>query len=308
MIKPKKWLGKPIGMPGIYSDVPMEFYHSAKACIEPSISSSGLRTIFTQSPKHYWVHSPYNPKAIEREETDALIRGRAAHHLLFGQADFKKLFAVKPAELGGSKFHMSRLACQIWVQDREREGKTIIDEKTLADIVGMSESLAAEPLVKAGILNGMIEHSWFWKDKETGVWLKNRPDASPNDSLDFADLKSTRSVRYDDIQRTIRDYGYYQQAGLLADGCRVLLGVPMHSYSLVFIETKPPYCVSVVTLKENDIDRGIRANRLALRKFAEGMATGKWLGPAGDVSDARYVELPKYTQDAIDERLKMEGV
>lgn len=307
-MKPKKWIGKSIAMPGIYSGVPMTFYHSAKACIEPSISSSGLRTIFTQSPRHYWCSSVYNPKAIDGVETDALLLGRAAHHLLFGQADFKKLFAVKPAELGGAKFHMNRLACQIWVQDRQSEGKDIISEEQLAHIVGMSQSLAEEPLVRAGILNGFIEHSWFWKDADTGVWLKSRPDASPNDSLDFADLKCTRSVRYDDLQRTIRDYGYYQQAGLLADGCRVLLGTPLHSYSLVFIENKPPYCVSVVTLKENDIARGIKANRVALRKFEEGMRTGKWLGPAGEVSDARYIELSDWTQKALDERFKIEGV
>jgi hypothetical protein len=45
MIKERisQWTG-PIGMPGIYAGMPIETYHSAEAAIEPSVSSSGLRT------------------------------------------------------------------------------------------------------------------------------------------------------------------------------------------------------------------------------------------------------------------------
>lgn len=299
----RPWDGRPVSKPGIYSGMTMDAYHSAKACVEPSVSSSGLRKIFTQSPRHYFANSPYNPKRIDDSETDALILGRAAHHLLFGQDDFKKLFVVRPATLGGEKWNGNRTACKIWNDDRAKEGKTVITEAQLEQIRGMAESLFEEPLVKAGILNGSIETSWFCKHQKTGIWLKARPDASPNDSLDFADLKTTASVEWDDIQRSIFKFGYYVQAGLLAMIVRALHGRDMNSFSLVFVEKQAPFDTCIVTLKEGDIARGIRAAEQSIAKFAECLASGKWPGRYNDQADARYLEMSEYAQKQIDARL-----
>ena len=58
-----RWDGKPITENGIYSHVPFETYHGdpiRSALLfgdEPSISSSGLRKIVTESPAHYWAGS-----------------------------------------------------------------------------------------------------------------------------------------------------------------------------------------------------------------------------------------------------------
>lgn len=303
MINRQQWSGRPIRMPGIYHGVPIDIYHSGKVCVEPSISSSGLRTIFGKSEKHYWCHSPYNPKRIEKEETKALTLGRAAHHLLFGEKNFAKSYIVRPPTLGGEKWHGSRIACKLWVQDKAEKGLSVITVEQKEAIAGIAESLQEVPLVQAGILNGDIEHSWFCKDRETGVWLKIRPDASPNDSLDFADLKLTRSIFQDDLRRAIREYGYYQQAGLCAEVCKEVTGQPLNSFSFVFCENEPPYCVKVVTLEPEDISRGIHANRNALRRFAKAMETGKWLGPGGEQRDAEWITLRDYDRKRIDEEL-----
>jgi PDDEXK-like domain of unknown function (DUF3799) len=216
---------------------------------------------------------------------------------------------MRDPETGVSKpFSLQRTVCKVWWQQRLDDGLTPIKRVWVDHIQGMAESLAEEPLVKAGILNGLIEHSWFWKDRETGYWLKIRPDASPNDSLDFADLKTTTDVHHTALRRTIHDYGYFQQGGLVAEACREVLKQPMNSFNLVFVEKKPPYCVAIVTLKPEDITRGIKANRWALGKFAEGLKTGKWLGPAGEVNDAAYIEMSEYEQKRIDARLELEGM
>jgi hypothetical protein len=310
----RQWDKNPVNEPGIIANMPIDVYHSAKACVEPSISSSGLRTIFNKSPKHYWAESPYNPKRIEdEEESEALVVGRAAHHLLFGQTNFNKQFAEAPPtmpNLAGEikPFTLASKVCKTWWKDRIAEGLTPIKHVWMDRIQGMAESLQEEPLIQAGILNGRIEHSWIWKDRETGYWLKARPDASPTDSMDFADLKTTTDVSYPALVRTIGVFGYYQQAGLMAEACQCILQRPMSSFTLVFVEKKPPYCVAIVTLKPEDITRGIKANRAALKAFDKGLKTGKWLGPAGDVNDACYIEMSEYEQKRIDARLEMEGM
>lgn len=304
MIVAKQWSGRKVRMPGIIHGIPMEDYHSADICIEPSISSSGLRTIFNQSLKHYYCTSPFNPNRIKTKESPSMLLGRAAHHLLFGEEAFRKVYAVRPDTLGGEKWNGNRTACKLWLQARQEAGLSVITAAQLDNIKGMAASLKEEPLVRAGILNGNIEHSWFWKDKETGIWLKIRPDASPNDSLDFCDLKTTTDIRWQALQYTIRDYGYYQQAGLVAEGCKAILNQPMNSFSFVFVESEPPHCVAIVTLDGTDIDRGIKANRIALRKFAKALESGKWPGPNDGSMDARYIRLRDYDAQRIDEQIK----
>lgn len=297
----RKWDKKPISEPGIYSGVPMSVYHGPDLCDGPSVSSSGLRAIYNKSPAHYWCGSPYNPGRLDDgDETDTLILGRAAHHLLLGEDDFNEHYVMRPEKFDSWRTN----AAKEWRAGQEAEGRTVLINKQIDAIRYMARSLAAHPLVERGILNGAIEQTLVWKCRETGVWIKARPDAIPNDSGDFADLKTTQSVRRDDIARSIASYGYHQQAALILAGWKELTGRDAESFSFVFVESKPPCCVSIVTLKEDDIARGMKQNASAIKKFAHGIATGEWPGPAE--SDAEYISLPAWEQGRIDFQLEME--
>lgn len=294
-----KWDRKPITQPGIYSGVPMDVYHGPNLCDGPSISSSGLRKLSNQSPAHYWVESPYNPDRIEREETASLTLGRAAHHLLLGEDDFNTLYVVRPDKWDSWRTNDAKA----WKAAQEAEGRTVLLSTQLEVIRGMARSLAAHPLIDAGILNGAIEQTIVWKCKDTGVWLKARPDAIPNDAGDFADLKTTTSVQTADLARTIAEYGYHQQAALIASGWHAITGKDVASFSFVFVESKPPFCTRIVTLKDADLARGERQNFVAVKAFAKCMETGEWPGPGG--ADAEYLELPTWAQTRIDNQLEL---
>jgi hypothetical protein len=297
-MKIQKWNGKPISEPGIYSGVPIDVYHGANLCEGPSVSSSGLRKLMNESPAHYWVESPYNPNRIEQKETDALVFGRAAHHLLLGEDDFNTHYIVRPDKWDSWRTD----AAKMWRQDQEDAGRTVLLPSQLETIRGIARALASHPLIDAGILNGGIEQTIVWRDKDTGIWLKARPDAIPNDAGDFADLKTTTSVQSMDLARTIAEHGYHQQAALIAAGWHALTGRDVESFSFVFVEKTPPYCVRVVTLRDDDLARGERQNFVAIKKFAECMAKGEWPGPGG--ADAEYLSLPEWAQKKIDNQLE----
>jgi hypothetical protein len=301
--KLKPWDGKSVRMPGILSGLPIKTYHAKDAAIEPSIGSSGLKKIFLESPKHYWATSPLNPKAVEEEKTDALRFGGAAHHLLFGEADFNKLYAVPPPMLGGEPFSLRRTVCRVWREQREAEGKSFVRPEEMETIVGMRDSLASHPLIKAGILNGLIETSLFCKHKQTGVWLKARPDAVPTDSLDFVDLKTIAAIDYHSLENALYRFGYFIQAGLVAMIVQELLGQMIHSFTFVFIEKKAPFDIAVVTLKDNEIARGIKAAEKAIATFADCLKRKEWPGRYADKADAFYVEMAPYHQQWIDARI-----
>jgi PDDEXK-like domain of unknown function (DUF3799) len=312
-LQPQWWNGKKIAMPGVYNDIPLEDYHG-DICVEPSISSSSLRALYSPlpwvkaSPAHYWCKSPYNPARTvddDEEEKKAFILGRAAHHLLFGEAEFKKVFALRPLTINGEAWHGSKTICKLWLKKQTDLKLTVLTPDHLKAVKGIARELAKDPLVRNGLLNGLIEHSWFWKHR-SGIWLKIRPDATPKDSLDFVDLKLSRSIMWPDMQRAIRDYGYYMQAGLTAMGVRAVLGQPLNSYTLVFAENTEPHCIEIVTLKENEIARGIEACENAITLFVKCMQEKRWPGPRGDREDAQYIELNEFDQTRIDETIALD--
>lgn len=279
----------------VYS-ISMADYHG-QCCAGPSVSSSGLRTIFTQSPAHFWVGSSLNPKAIEQKDSEAFIFGRAAHHLLLGEDDFSSLFIVRPAQApDGRDWNGNNKSCKEWLEAQTKAGRTVLTSAQIENIRGMARALAAHPLVDAGILNGDIEKSLIWEDKETGIWLKARPDAIPNDS-DFADLKTTSETGFK-LDRSVASYRYDMQAALVKWGCKEVLGRDMAEFSFVFVEKEPPHCVDVLVLDPEDIEAAERDLRAALRTMAYCLKTGDWFGPSGSQRDARYVSMGEYARQS----------
>jgi hypothetical protein len=294
--------GMVISEPGIYSRVPMHHYHSARLCDGPSISSSGLRKLINESCAHYWCSSPYNPDRIIEEESEAMILGRAAHHLLLGEAEFVTEYAVRPESIGGKPWQGNRTECRAWLSEQKANGRTPLKPDHIDAVRGMARSLAAHPLIKAGLLNGAIEQTMVSRCRETGYWQKVRPDAVPNDSGDFADLKTCASVQTHALRSAIAERGYVQQGALTCKIWHDLTGSADSTFTLVFVEKTPPYCVRVVTLLDQDLARGEQLNDMAMRLFAHGMTTGEWPGPGG--ADAEYTSLPEWAQKQIDYQLE----
>lgn len=309
-MKTIKWTGKPISEPGMYMDIPLERYHDADICEGPSISSSGLRTIFNQSPAHFFADWRGNPNRVERTEGRHFIVGRAVHHLLLGEPYFAKSYAIQPDDYEDEKTGEIKIwrnnanACKRWHDLRREEGRSVLTSSEIENIKGMARRLGMNPIIRHGALNGQIERSLFWKDSKTGIWLKARPDAIPNDSGDFCDLKTCQSVKWMDLVRSIGDYGYHAQGAMIRSGAREVLGQSNISFSLIFIEKTSPYCERIVTLKDSDLNRGDLQNRVALDAFAGCLKSNRWPGPGGDREDAEPIELSEFSQKQIDERIK----
>jgi hypothetical protein len=218
--------GQKIAQPGVWN-LSMAQYHS-DTCEGPSASNSNLKTIWTDSPAHYWCRSYLNPRRLaDQEERPHFSVGRAAHHLLFlGRKGFDEEYATRPDQWSDWRTKEARL----WKEAALADGKTVLTDGDLETITGMARSLAEHPLVKAGILDGFVERSLVWRDN-SGVWLKSRPDCIPNAGLDVADLKTCQSVRTDDLRRSIGAFAYHMQGALTAMAFQNVLNCEMQTFS-----------------------------------------------------------------------------
>ncbi len=292
--------GALIDRDGVFA-LSMTEYHG-QPTVGPSVSSSGLRTIWADSPAHFWCRSRMNPARLPEEDKPHFTLGRLAHRLLLeGRTDFDREFVVRPEQWSDWRSKDAKA----WRESVQASGLTVITQEDLELVTGMARSLAAHPMVKAGILDGDVERSLIFKDPETGVWLKSRPDVIPNHSGDLADLKTCQSVATDALQKSLGGFGYQMQAALAGAALKAAAGIDMETFSFVWVEKAPPHCVRVTTLTAEDLLRGRLQNEAATRIFAECCRTGNWPGPGGDAQDAEFLSISPWSAKSIDERLEL---
>lgn len=315
IIKATPWDGKRISKPGIYSGVPLESYHAPNICIGPSISSSGLRDIFgeNRSPKHFYSRWRGNPLYKPEPDKRHFVIGRAVHHLMLGEKFFAKLFRAQPAEYQSGHGEMkpwnnSAAVCKAWNKATIESGRSWLTADDIENIKQMAISVGNHPLVRQGALNGDIERSIFWIDKETGIWLKARPDAIPNDSGQFVDLKTTYSTHWSDLQRSMRSFAYYRQASVVRAASRHVLNIEWDSFTLIFVEKGNPWHTRDIRAEDEDLHRGDRANRAALRIFANCLEKNYWPGPGDGNEGNDRMPLSPAAREAMDTMLKHQGL
>lgn len=293
--------GELITRDGVY-DLSMERYHG-QPCVKPSGSTTTFKTFWFKSAAHYFDTSDLNPqKRNDDKDRPHFSLGRAAHHLIFlGRQGFDREFVVRPEKW---KDYRSNDAKE-WKAAQLRAKLTIITEAELEAIAGMARSLGKHSLVRNGILDGAVERSMVFRCPITGLYYKSRPDNITLSDGDFSDLKTCESVRAEDLQRSIKKFGYFMQGGLTAMAAERCLGVELKSFTLVCVEKTPPYCVETVEIPKEDIDRGRAAVEAMMIQFAHCVETGIWPGPNGDGEDARVIGLQQRDRDQIDDRLHL---
>jgi len=312
-MKVTPWNGQPISAPGIYSGIPMEAYHGADLCVGPSVSSSQLRTIFGDSPMDYWIHSPLNPQRLPQPPKEAYILGRGAHHLLLGEADFAKHFTVQPetytdAKTGEvKKWSGNATVCRQWKERVTDAGLTILTAGQIEAIKGMAgvlpwqegledSGLKNTAVVRAGALEGLVEHSIIAKDDETGLWIKSRPDVIPLDSREFMDFKTSADVSDEAIRKTLESYRYDMQADLANQCLKGAIGEAFTNMGFVFALKTPPHATNAVEIDPLDLAEAEADNRAALRTLARCIDTGRWPGPAGKRGDAATISRSEWSR------------
>lgn len=316
-----------ITKPGVY-DLSMAAYHRADICDGVSISSSGLRLAISKSIRHWWDEY-LNPDREEEddasEDTKYTILGRAAHHLLLGEAAFAAHFVLQPKEAPDAKgvmgpWHANKSFCRKWAGEQQLAGKGVLTETMLKQVKGIAKSFAANPHVRGGILSGLVEKSFFWKDKETGIWLKIRPDAVPLADETSVDVKIVQDASRRGVQRSLNDSNLHIQAALVGMGFEEVLGWKRNDglRYLMFGESVRPHCCVIQPISEYAIDYARLEIRATLRKIAAALKDADKIfettASAGrfpmeafegyETRDFQTVSLPKYRSDEYEKMIE----
>lgn len=289
--------------PGAYPDVPAEDYHGNPDLLpEPSLSSSGAKMLISKSPYHFWANSVLNPNRPPQPERPHFAIGRMAHDLvLLPERPIEDFYHVLPEGFAWNKTRV--FECEIEeAKAAQEEGKTLIKAEDAVIARAAAESLKRNELAVACLTNGVTEETLVWRDEETGVLLRCRPDFRPNSIVQrletrvVADLKfvAETSITPKGFSKHIANYGYHLSAAMYWEGIEKVHGIGPTHWVHIPVEKKFPFAAEVYPLPDEDIERGRQLVRRAVRLFADCLSADKW--PSYTSKEPLPVGLPIYAR------------
>jgi hypothetical protein len=267
---------------GIYDALPAEIYHDPRCTPEPSLSSSGAKILLDESPAHF----KYRVLGGNQPRSSAFDIGNATHLLVLEPEAFAARTHLVDADDYRTK--EARDAREI----ARGNGRIPLLRPEAQAVRAMRAALAAHPVAKHAFAAGRAERSYFWRDPETGVWLKARLDYEPEHRRYLADLKTAMSAHPETFRKRVAEYGYHISAAWYLDALERFHGETPNRFFFVVVEKQPPHVISVVELEPEALDWGRLQARKAIRLFADCLARGDWPGYA---DRAVSVNLPDWT-------------
>lgn len=273
--------------PGIYPDIPDTEYHAAKDIL----SSSGARRLITSTPRKFYEEMttvrPYNP---------AFEIGHAAHTLMLTVGD---PFEVVDADSWRTKDAKEARDAAL------QAGKTPLLTKEYAQVRAMADAILEHPVTGELFTRNdtVMEQSLYWKDEQTGVACRARPDLAVNDWSLIVDYKTTVSADPKEFAKSIAKYGYHQQQAWYCEAVETLTGI-RPEFVFVCQEKTPPYEVSLIQLDADAVRIGGRLNEDARTIYAACMDSGVW--PSYPTS-VQVVGLPAWALRQADQETGMEA-
>ena len=252
--------------PGIYSDIPADFYHSQRVTDGPSLSSSTARTMLDDCP----AVVKHERDSGGREPTKAFDIGTAAHLITLEP----ELFEAEIARID-AKDYRSKAAQEARNAARE-EGRTPLLPHEVEQLEAMREALGSHPIARDAFRNGIPELSVFTR-LPSGLWIKARPDYTHRSGSMIVDYKTSTTAHPREFTRKAVSLGYHQQAAWYIDTWQAVTG-ERPSFWFVAQDKSAPYLTSVFRFDDDAIEAGRRLNARALEIYQRCLSTGEWPG------------------------------
>ena len=168
-----------------------------------SIDQSQLKQ-FLKNPAD-WAYHRLND---DHKPTDAMKFGTAFHAYLLGTSD---VVSLPEGESFRSKDN------QKWRADQLEAGNIIVSYNDMQLLKRMKEGIEQTSLMPEYpdymeiIEQGTKEQCIEWKDRQTGLMLKAKPDLSPAGTDYLVDLKTAQKADAESFAKEVINYGYHIQ-------------------------------------------------------------------------------------------------
>ena len=233
------------------------------------------------------IHLQYKKEGKKQKLTPAMRIGSAFHALVLEPDVFETEFIYKPEILNARSKDGKE-----WKARQEEAGRTVLNEDDKEQLQAMTKSLlACKPANELLDADGLAEQSFFWKNEQTGLNCKCRPDYLFKDGSTIVDLKTTTDASLKGFGRSVCNFRYHVQAGFYLHGIEQTTGVRPDRFIFVAIEKTAPYGVGVYEADSAMVANGFEQAMIDLQKIAEWRRTENYTGYTEEI---KQISLPAW--------------
>ena len=261
-------------------------YHSSMEFV----SSSGLKEIAKNSPRHFINMLCENQFGKTEEEPEHFRFGRIAHMMLLEPSKFRERYIAMP-DFGDMRSKINREAKEAWTKDQPKDA-ILLNQKEMDDLTKMAGSILSNPIAKKVLSEGMVESSLFWKDSETNILCRARPDIFQIGGY-VVDFKTTQDSSPGIFSNSIRTYRYDLQLAFYYDAVKLVTGKEPEAAVIIACEKKPPFDTGIYMLDDEALEIGRQWYKQALRILKICLEKNKW---PGRQARAQMISLPRWSQ------------
>lgn len=247
----------------------------------PAMRASLLKEIL-RSPAHF-KHRLENPM----EQTPAMALGSALHCFLLEPMRFHSEYVVAPRF--DKRTRQGKIDAEAF--EAEHAGKRFVTEDVYSTIQRMAKAVWSHPAAAKEIQGAEYEQSFFWRDAETGVECKARPDIVRFSDRVITEIKTTSDASLNAFQRQIANLNYHLQSAMQLEGASRSSGHRFEIHRTIAVETSAPFAVAVYETNLAALEKGHELFRKALSVYVECDAVGIWPSYSDEVQP---ISLPAW--------------
>jgi hypothetical protein len=235
-----------------------ESYHSSVG-----LSFSGLKQL-SKTPAHYIAS-----RSRDDEETASQRLGTLVHMAILERDRFR-------SSVVAIEGHRGKKDVKEEIAHAEMNGKYVCKPDEYMATIKMADAILLNPSAEKLLTGGAAERSIRWRDPETGVLLKCRPDYLRDDGI-VVDLKTFNDLNEDNLQRHILKSKYHWQSRFYLDGVNQVLGLKSNMFAHIFIDTEA-YVSRVVVLDDASLEKAETLIRPLIQLYSECLKNDVWPG------------------------------
>jgi exodeoxyribonuclease VIII len=299
--------------PGWHEKRPMSEYLG-----DPAAGASQLWKLHTTTPAHFLEELRAGRASTRVQELGSLLHARIfepetlERYVTLDRCEARVKTTGERCANQGTVYRDGQSFCG--VKGHDPYGKDIPMEPGLEIVTAsqQAEAVAMEASLRAHYSVGQIlaapgprEVIGVWQDRETGLWLRIRPDhliegpdgTAPRWHWSNVNLKSTSKVaRGESFRRDFENLGNHFKAAFYRMGFRELWDVEPQNFWYPTVESYPPFAVVLNRLHEDWMDIAEDDVRHTLRLLAECIEADQWPAYGPEVHD---VNLPEWRRKRL---------
>ena len=262
----------------------IEAYHAMSP-----VSKSGLDSIDLSPAIYYARH--VDPNRPERNAKAGQLEGNMAHCAILEPEEFGKRYVIGPSVNRNTK---------VWKEFVEAHPDHIAIQQDQSDTAWrQAESVRALPEIRAALDIGKPEVSAFWRDAETGVECRCRPDWTHtvhDSAVVLVDVKTFSICTAHEFSKQCARKAYAKQDAFYTDGFERASGLEVLAFIFVAVSTEYPYSSAAYMLDNDSKETGRRHYRKNLATYEECLRTDKWPGFSEAI---QIIRLPNWALEEI---------